>query len=35
LVDQGVPRATLTLNADGAGALTFFDPNGNASSGMP
>jgi hypothetical protein len=32
---DGKTRAALTLNADGAGALTLFDANGNANSSVP
>ncbi len=32
---NGVTRATLTLNSDGAGALTLFDASGNATNSLP
>jgi hypothetical protein len=32
---DGKTRASLTLNSDGAGALTLFDVNGNANNSVP
>jgi hypothetical protein len=32
---DGKTRASVTLNADGAGAFTLFDANGNANSDVP